>query len=338
MKRLRLGILSAANIAQRAFIPAALRSDKVEVTAIASASDKGRVFLEQTELKTHSGKPLRDVVRLYHSYDEMLADPEVDAVYIGLPNHLHKEWSIRSALAGKHVLCEKPASLNEGDTNEIIDTCNRAGVVWMEAFMYRFHPQYETVRNWIRQGTIGKVKTVRSTFTFVLGNSNDVRWVKDYGGGSLYDVGCYCINVSQYLLGRPPVAVSGMLVNSGAGVDDDFLGLMDYGDGQTALFHSSFRQSPRDEVDVVGTQGSIRIPKAFVPGTADAELVLSTEAGVERFVVPGTDQYLRQVDAFADYVFTERKPDVMTHAETVMNMRTIEALLKSACEQKTVSL
>ncbi len=338
MQRLRLGILSAANIARKSLIPGAVAAEDVDVVAIASTSDKGAKFLAETDLHTRDGQPLSEVVRLFDSYEELLADNDIDAVYIGLPNHLHMEWSIKAADAGKHVLCEKPAALNAEETNTIIRHCNTRSVVWMEAFMYRFHPQYEVVRSWLQNGAIGKVKTIRSSFTFVMQDPGNTRWVQDYGGGSLYDVGCYCVNVSQWLFGRGPRAVSGMMVETPAGVDEDFLGMMDYGDGQTALFHSSFGQAGSGQVEIFGTNGSIVIPVAFVPGTEAATLILRTNGTEERVVVPACNQYQVQVEAFAGYVFTGTRPEVMSHADTLTNMRTIDALFQAAREQRTVWL
>ncbi|QSO50687.1 Gfo/Idh/MocA family oxidoreductase [Alicyclobacillus curvatus] len=338
MQKLRLGILSAANIARKSLIPAALAADGVDVVAIASTSDKGAKFLADTNLLTKDGRPIGEAVRLFDSYEAMLADEEIDAVYIGLPNHLHMEWSIKAADAGKHVLCEKPAALNAQETEAIIRHCNMRNVVWMEAFMYRFHPQYEVVRDWLQRDVIGKMKTIRSSFTFVMQDSANTRFVKDYGGGSLYDVGCYCVNVSQFLLGRAPRAVSGMMVETPEEIDEDFLGLMDYGDGQTALFHSSFGQEYSNYVEVFGTKGSIIVPAAFLPGNETATLILRTEEGEQKILAPARNQYQEQVQAFASHVFAGTKPDVMSHEDTLDNMRTIDALFQSAREHRTVWL
>lgn len=338
MQRLRLGILSAANIARKSLIPAAVAAEHVDVVAIASTSGKGAKFLAETDLRTKDGQPLSEVVQLFDSYDKLLAHKDIDAVYIGLPNHLHMEWSIKAADAGKHVLCEKPAALNEKDTNTMIHHCNTRGVVWMEAFMYRFHPQYEVVRSWLQNPSIGKVKTIRSSFTFVMQDPGNTRWVQDYGGGSLYDVGSYCVNVSQWLFGRGPRAVSGMMVETSAGVDEDFLGMMDYGDGQTALFHSSFGQADSSQVEIFGTNGSILIPAAFVPGSEAATLILRIDGREEHVVIPACNQYQVQVEAFARYVFTGTGPEVMSHADTRTNMRTIDALFRAAHEHRTVWL
>lgn len=338
MTKLRLGILSAANIARKALIPAALISESVEVVAIASRSDVGKKFLDETDLRTREGQPLRETVKLFDSYEDMLASNDVDAVYIGLPNHLHMEWSMKAADAGKHVLCEKPAALDADQTRAIIEHCEKRGVVWMEAFMYRFHPQYEQVRKWLDAGAIGEIRTVRSMFAFKMNDLSNVRWVPDYGGGSLYDVGSYCVNVSQFLLQKNPQSVMGTMVLSDSGVDEDFIGLMDYGHRQTALFHSSFAQAGMNEVEVFGTKGSIHIAKSFVPGDSDATVLLRTGETEESVIVPGRNQYQRQVDAFASYVSEGRRPDVMSHEDTYANMRTIDALYQSAREQKAVRL
>src|SRR4051812_43971946 len=190
MAKVRMGVMSAANIGRKVVIPSILRAENAELVALGSSGDAGAAFLRETEL----------AVRLHGSYERLLADPEVDAVYIPLPNHLHAEWSKKAADAGKHVLCEKPAARTRAEAEEMIEHCVGRGVVWMEAFMYRFHPQWELIFERLRGGAIGELRTVRSVFTFTVRDPQNVRRRREYGGGSLYDVGYYCVNAARWTI------------------------------------------------------------------------------------------------------------------------------------------
>src|SRR5438105_14549977 len=251
---LRLGVLGAANIARKVVIPAILRADGVELVAIGSRSARGAELVAEAGLMG---------VRAC-SYEELLADPEVDAVYIPLPNHLHAEWSMRAADAGKHVLCEKPAARTAEEAAQMIDHCITRGVVWMEAFMYRFHPQWQLVFERLRAGTIGELRVVRSLFTFTVRDPQNVRRRPELGGGSLYDVGYYCVSAARWTMGLEPVSVSAHMSLSAEAVDDEFQGILDFGGGRSALVASSFNQPYRHEVELLGTEGRILVPTAFV--------------------------------------------------------------------------
>jgi xylose dehydrogenase (NAD/NADP) len=339
MAKVRIGVVSAANIGRKVVIPAILRAANAELVALASSGDAGAAFLRETELTTAGGDPLREAVRLHASYEALLADPDVDAVYIPLPNHLHAEWSKRAADAGKHVLCEKPAALGAGETADMIDHCADRGVVWMEAFMYRFHPQWETVRRLLGEGAVGELRTVRAVFTFTVRDPANIRRRPEYGGGSLYDVGAYCVNVSRWMIGRPPVAVTGMSHSSPEGVDEDFLGVLDFGSGQSAQFVSSLSQPYRHEVQLLGTEGTITIPQAFVLRSDDVAVECTDADGEMRSVpVGGDDEYRLEVEDFARCVLEGSQPAVVSHEDTLWNMRTIDALYASAREGRAVTL
>jgi len=338
MDLLRIGVLGAANIARKVVIPAILKAQNVQLTAVASTSGKGDEFLKNTQLTTREGVPLGQVVTSLHSYEDILRSTDVDAVYIALPNHLHREWSMKAADAGKHVLCEKPAALDHVQSAQIIQYCQHKGIVWMEAFMYRFHPQYQVVQQWIQEGLIGDVKAVHSTFTFTINDSANIRRVPEYGGGSLYDVGAYCVNVSQWIFGHKPRSVAAIQSLSTEGVDEEFSAVMDFGNGQTALIHSSLSQPYQHEVKVSGTQGSIFIPTAFVPGTSDVEVVLRSALRQETVTVPGCDQYALEVEYFADCVLNHCAPTHMSTNDTLDNMETIDALYQAAREHKVIQL
>src|SRR6476469_1834799 len=229
MTGLRIGVLGAANIARKVVIPAILRADGVELVAIGSESRRAADFIAEAGL---------DGVRAC-SYEELLAAPDVEAVYIPLPNHLHAEWSMRAADAAKHVLCEKPAARDAAETAQMIDHCVTRGVVWMEAFMYRFHPQWQLVFERLRAGTIGELRAVRSLFTFTVRDAQNIRRRADTAGGSLYDVGYYCVNAARWLIGSEPVAAFGRMHLGPEGVDEEFHGILDFGSGRLAQIASS---------------------------------------------------------------------------------------------------
>jgi xylose dehydrogenase (NAD/NADP) len=334
---LRIGVLGAANIARKVVIPSILRADGVELVAIGSESSLGGEFVVELQ-GTHAGQLLRDAVRVC-SYDELLADPGVDAVYIPLPNHLHAEWSTRASDAGKHVLCEKPAARTAAEAEQMIEHCVSRGVVWMEAFMYRFHPQWPLVFQRLAGGAIGDLRTVRSVFTFTVRDARNIRRRPEVGGGSLYDVGAYCVNVSRWVVGRAPDAVSGRMQLSPEGVDEEFQGLLDFGDGRTALINSSLSQPYRHEVELLGTDGRILVPTAFVNSSDPLWFeVEDAEGGRKRVETPGDDEYRLELEDFAACVRAGRQPEVVSHADTLDNMRTIDALYESARTGRVVAL
>jgi xylose dehydrogenase (NAD/NADP) len=334
---LRLGVLGAANIARKVVIPSILRADGVEFVAIGSESRLGRDFVDELE-GTQAERRLRSAVRVC-SYVELLADPEVDAVYIPLPNHLHAEWSMRAADAGKHVLCEKPAARTARETEQMIEHCVSRGVVWMEAFMYRFHPQWKLVFERLSNGAIGDLRTVRSVFTFTVRDPQNIRRRRDAGGGSLYDVGAYCVNVSRWLVGRPAVAVSGRMQLSPEGVDEEFQGILDFGGGVTALINSSLSQPYRHEVELLGTEGRILVPTAFVNRSEPLWFEVEDASGKrERVDTPGDDEYRLEIEDFAACVRARRQPEIVSHADTLANMRAIDALYESARSGRVVEL
>ena len=329
MTGLRFGVLGAANIARKVVIPAILRADGVELVAIGSRSARGAELVAEAGLTG---------VRAC-SYEELLADPEVDAVYIPLPNHLHAEWSMRAADAGKHLLCEKPAARTAAETARMIDHSVACGVVWMEAFMYRFHPQWTLVFERLRAGTIGELRAVRSLFTFTVRDPQNIRRRPEAGGGSLYDVGYYCVNAARWLVGREPVAVTSRMYLSPEGVDEEFQGILDFGSGQSAQITSSLSQSYRHEVEALGTEGRILVPTAFVNRSDPLWFeVEDAEGKRERVDTPGDDEYRLEVEYFAACVRAGRQPEVVSHADTLGNMKTIDALYESARSGRAVEL
>jgi predicted dehydrogenase len=334
----RIGVLGAANIARKVVIPSILRAEGVELAAIASESRKAAEFLEQTDLQTADGVTLKDAVRAC-TYEELLADETVDAVYIPLPNHLHASWSKRAADAGKHVLCEKPAARTRAEAEEAIEHCVTRGVVWMEAFMYRFHPQWQLVFERLRAGAIGELRLVRSVFTFTVTSPENVRRQPELGGGSLYDVGYYCVNASRWAMGAEPVAASASMSLGPEGIDEEFAGLLDFGGGRLALLASSFTQPYRHEVELLGSAGRIRVPAAFVNGSEPVTVELEDATGAwERIEVPGDDEYRLEVEDFAACVRAGRQPQVVSHEDTLANMAAVDALYEAARSGRRIEL
>lgn len=317
-ERVGWGVLGVANIAVRAVIPAIQRAANGRLVAIASR-DPARA----DDAARRLGIP-----HAHGSYEALLEDPEVQAVYIPLPNALHHRWTLACAAAQKHVLCEKPLALTAGECEEMAAACRRHGVALMEAFMYRFHPRTERVRSLIAEGTLGDVRLVRAVFTFAASNpAVNIRFRPDLGGGALYDVGCYTVNISRMILGEPEeVFASGTV--GGSGVDEQVGAVLRFRGGRQALIDCGLTLPRRQEYEVVGTQGILTVPVAFLPGTADAEIHVVRGAETEVVTVPGVDQYQRMVEHFGDVV-RERARVLLRPEDAAANVRVLGALLGS---------
>ena len=326
MRRLRWGVLSTAAIARTKVIPAIQAAEHCEVVAIASRdASLGSAVAEELAIPTS-----------YGSYEALLADPQVEAVYIPLPNHLHAEWAMAAAAAGKHVLCEKPLALSASDSERIIEAADRAGVQLMEAFMYRFHPSWVAVRELVAAGRIGTLTAVQSWFSFYNDDPANIRNILDAGGGALYDIGCYSINLSRMLFGAEPDRVEGAIVRDGAsGVDIVTSGILGFGDG-IASFTCSTRAEDDQRVDVYGTSGriSVEIPFNIPP---DQPTRIFVTAGGDPPVAPDTetltfeaaDPYTIEAEAFATAVL-EGRPVPVPPADAVANLRVMERLFAAA--------
>lgn len=328
MKRvIKWGILSTASIAQKAIIPALQASENSEVYAIASESNKSKQAAETF-----------NILKAYDSYMELLEDPDIEAVYIPLPNSLHKKWVIEAAKKGKHILCEKPAALNSADLREMEKACVENNVLFMEAYMYQFHPQHQRVKEIIASGEIGNVKHMTATFTFQLDlNTRDIRINPELGGGSIFDIGCYCIHASLYLLNQQPkeVYVSGD-IPSNVGVDLTATGLLTFDNGITAGFHCSFDEPMSHHYEIFGTKGAIRVPFAFRPDLRDGEGIISVtnENGEMRQESVYGDQYLLQVEHFSTCILEQRP--IYTGEQSNQNLSIIEACYQSLRTKKPV--
>ena len=323
---LRWGVLSTAKIARQKVIPAMQRADGCEVVAIA-----GRDNARTQEVADELG-----LDRAHASYEALLADPDVDAVYIPLPNHLHAEWTIRAATAGKHVLCEKPMALSSTEARSMVDACAEAGVVFMEAFMYRLHPSWRAVLDLVRSGRIGEPVAVQSWFSYFNDDPQNIRNIAEYGGGALRDIGCYCIDLSRWLLGGEPISVQGSITRDPvSGVDTLTSGVLEFATG-TATFACSTRAEPDQRVHVYGSEGRISIDIPFnIPPDRPAHVRVT--AGGEPPVAPATetltfepaDQYQLQAEGFAASV-RDRTPVPVPPEEGIADLLVMERLLAAA--------
>jgi predicted dehydrogenase len=253
----------------------------------------------------------------------------VDAVYIPLPNNLHREWSIRAAEQGKHVLCEKPLALNATECREMRAAASINGTLLMEAFMYRFHPRTEQLVAMARTGALGSIRSIRSAFTFHLTRPDNIRLLPELGGGALMDVGCYCVNVSRTVAGTEPEVVQAWATWGATGVDLELSGMLRFTGGLVAHFDCALSMDRREVVEVAGTDASVTMEAAFLPGIDRVQLTERRAGTVTPHDVPGTNEYVHMVEHFADCVL-DRKPLRYDAREGEANMAVIDALLESA--------
>lgn len=322
--RLRWGILSAARIAVRRVLPALQRSDRSTVVAIASrerarAEDVARQF---------------SIPKIHDSYDALLGDHDVDAVYIPLPNSLHHQWTLRSAEAGKHVLCEKPLATTAREAMEMVEACRERDVLLQEAFMHRFHPQIESVQALVAGGDIGPPWLVRSAFTFTVSRADDIRLNPGLGGGGMMDVGCYCVNISRLLLGEPHMACATAHTE---GVDVRLAGILRFEGDRVAEFDCGVRAPFRQFCEIVGVSGTIFLERPFQPEERPPTVLVRRGDEERRLEIPGANQYIRMVDHFAECVQQHRAPRYPA-ADAVANMRAIDALRESAKTGQAVEI
>jgi predicted dehydrogenase len=326
-RKLRWGVLGVAGIAVKKVIPAMQNSEWTEVVAIASRNrDRAR----------EAADPL-GIARAYGSYEELIQDPEIDAIYNPLPNHLHVPWSIKAAEAGKHVLCEKPIALNVAELRELIAVRNRTGVKIGEAFMVRSHPQWLRARELVRSGEIGDLCAVVGAFSYFNRDPQNIRNVPEYGGGGLMDIGCYPINTSRFLFDREPQRVVGLLENDPEmKVDRLTSAILDFAPGQ-AIFTCSTQLVPYQRMQIFGTKGRIEIEipfnappdqpcRIFVDDGSDLR---GQSARVEE--LPVCDQYTLQGDEFSRAI-RERTEVPVPLEDSLANMQVIEALFRSAAD------
>jgi len=322
--KIRWGVLGAANIAVKKVIPGMQRGTRCELVAIASRQLH----------RAQQSASLLNIPKAYGSYEELLSDAEVDAVYNPLPNHLHVPWSIKAAESGKHVLCEKPISLTADEALQLIAVRDKTGVKIGEAFMVRTHPQWLRAREIVQSGEIGDLKGVMSTFSYFNRDPKNIRNVPEFGGGGLMDIGCYPITMSRFLFGREPArAIALVERDPEMGIDRLCSALLDYAPGQT-VFTCSTQLVPFQRMQVFGTKGrvEIEIPYNVPPDRPsrifvdDGSELAGRSARMEEFST--ADQYTIQGDEFSRAI--QEDSDVPVPLENaVANMRVIEAVLRS---------
>jgi predicted dehydrogenase len=324
MEKIRWGVLSTAKIGREKVIPATQRSELGSVVAIAS-----RDFTQAKDAAAKLG-----IQRAYGSYDELLSDANVDAVYIPLPNHMHVPWSLRALAAGKHVLCEKPIGLSVLEAEEL---ANGAAALpqlkMMEAFMYRFHPQWQTARQLVRDGRIGDLRTIDTQFSYFNDDPRNIRNQPGMGGGALMDIGCYPISLSRFLFGSEPARVmSHIELDPTTQVDRLTSAVMEFAAG-TATFTCGTQIAPYQRVNIFGTTGRIEIEIPFnAPPDRPCRIWLQTAAefgSAEEIRFDACDQYALQADAFARAILDDT-PVPTPLADAIANMRVIERVVASA--------
>jgi predicted dehydrogenase len=317
---IRWGVLGAASIARRRVIPAIQVSRNGRVTAIASR-DPARAQALAREL---------DIAVAHETYDALLADPDVDAVYIPLLNHDHHRWTIAAARAGKHILCEKPFAMNAGEAEEMLAAAYNAGVLLSEGFMYRFHPRVVRLFELVRAGAIGDVRLVHSIFTIGPLAPGNSRLDPALGGGALMDLGCYAVNLARQVYGSEPLASTALARIGATGVDETFGAVLRFPSGGLCGFDVSLTSQLSVQYEVVGSSGRLAVPHGFRPETnKPTELIL--ERGMEREVIAiePADHYRLMFEDFADAILEGRQPRYGPE-DAVANMRVIDALQAAA--------
>jgi len=267
--------------------------------------------------------------KAYGSYEEMLADKEIEAVYLPLPNHLHAEWVKKAADAGKHVICEKPFAMNAKEAEQAISYARSKGVLVMEAFMYRFHPQWKRAREIVRAGEIGAVQVVSCLFTYMLKDPTNIRNILSAGGGGIPDIGCYAVSTARFLVGREPERVVS-LVHRDAEMKTDILssGMLDFGVTRS-MFTVGTQTHPWQRVDVLGSGGelSVMIPFNAYPDSP-LEISVTTGIGTRQVFTPATDQYVEMFEAFSRAI-REGGKEPTPADDAIANMKVLDALFRS---------
>jgi D-xylose 1-dehydrogenase (NADP+, D-xylono-1,5-lactone-forming) len=312
---MKLGLVSTADI-KRKVIPGARASEKVELVAVASRDQQRAEEYARTW----------EIERAYGSYEALLEDPDVDAVYISLPNTLHREWSIRSLEAGKHVICEKPFSRRVEDVEDAFDAAERAGRLLTEAFMYRHNPQTKRVAELVREGAIGDLRVVRTAFSYSLYDAENIRLRTDVDGGSLMDVGCYCVSGSRLLAGEPET-VHGQAYIGPTGTDWVFTGALRFPDDVLALFDCGTCLPERDELEAIGSEGSLFLDDPW--HCFEPVIELRRDDGVERIELDPVDSYRLELENLADAI-AGTAPLLLGREDALGQARTIAALFRSA--------
>ena len=321
MKKLRWGVLSTAKIGLEKVIPAMQKGEHCEMAAIASQS------LE----KAQTAAAQLGIPKTYGSYAELLADAEIDAVYIPLPNHLHVPWTSKALEAGKHVLCEKPIGLTTAEAEDLLDEARKQPELKvMEAFMYRHHPQWKKARQLVNEGKIGALQSIHSLFSYYNADPGNIRNMAQIGGGGLMDIGCYCISLARFIFDKEPQRVLGKLE-----YDPDFktdrlcTGIMDFG-SQSSTFTCATQLTPYQRVNIFGTEGRVEIEIPFnAPPDRPCRIWHQQAEEIEEIVLEICDQYTIQGDLFSLAVLNNTEVPTPLK-DSAANMKVLEALVRSS--------
>ena len=324
-KTLNWGLLSTAHI-NRKVIPAFRVSKRNHLLAVASRS-QANADAYAREWK---------IPRAHGSYETLLADPEIDVIYNPLPNHLHAEWTIKAVEAGKHVLCEKPLALTLGEVDAIAEASQKHGRVVAEAFMYRHHPQTLKVQEIVKDGSLGVLKLLRGSFTYVMSSEGNIRSNPAMGGGSIWDVGCYPISYIRTMLGAEPAQVFGWQATGPTGIDETFVGQMRFENGTFTQFDSSFVIPSHTYMEIIGSEATLIVPEPFTP-KLNEKVFIVRDGKSEVVKIKGEELYLGELEDMADAVLLGKIPRISL-GDSRSNIATILALLESAQRNETVKM
>jgi D-xylose 1-dehydrogenase (NADP+, D-xylono-1,5-lactone-forming) len=326
MNKLRWGILGTARVA-RHILNGLRLSSRGEVYAVASRDpDSAQAYAAE-----------KDIPHYYGSYEALLADPAVDIIYNPLPNALHAAWTIKALEAGKHVLCEKPLATSLADVDAMFAAAHQHRRALAEAFMYRHHPKILKTKALLESGAIGKVRLLRTCFSFTLDRPNDVRWNPSLHGGALWDVGCYAVSLARYLFGAPE-RVTGWQSLAPSGVDHTFMGTMFFPGDRAAQFDCSFRLQYYNRAEIIGTDGILILTRPFQPDEADAALILRCGDQEETIQLDNPPRYGLEIEDMHDAVLSGNLEPRITPAETRGTVETILALYRAAAADSTGNL
>jgi predicted dehydrogenase len=315
-KEVRWGVLGAARIAIERVIPAIIESKSSKLVGITSRSGE----------KAKSAAKDFNIPRDYTSYEELLGDPDIDAVYIPLPNHLHAKWTIRAAKAGKHVLCEKPAALNEQELTQMAVACQENCVIFMEAFAFRCHPEWQQIKELLDSGYIGNIRNVHARFSINVESEDDIRLNPQTGGGVLYDLGSYCINAIRLIMGEEPGEIISMSqFDSDHEVDLSTSAIMKFSNGRLAGFDCTFEGEYNQTLEITGTEGIIKIKWPF----RNPSLTILKNGKEERITYEiQSNSYAAQIEHFCSCILANQLPAVSVE-DSILNMKVIDSIYKA---------
>ena len=329
MRKVSWGVLSTARIGTQKVIPAMQKGSHVQITAIAS-----RDIAKARQAAKEIG-----ISKTYGSYEELLADRDIEAVYIPLPNHLHVEWAIKSLHAGKHVLCEKPIGMDFHDAEKLRTEAKKfPRLKLMEAFMYRFHPQTIKLKSLVEAEEIGPLRSVHSMFSYFNNNPKDIRNMADIGGGGLLDIGCYCISFSRFMFGSEPKQVSGSVeYDPVLKIDRLASAVLEFEKG-VASFTCSTQLTNHQYAKIFGTRGRIDVETPFTPApNHPSKFFQYIESDVKEFAFEACDQYTLQGDAFSQSILNDT-PVPTPIDDALANMKAIDAIIESSKTRKWVTI